>query len=177
MVLTGNRDEAGDVVHDTLLKLVRHVGRGDIEHLGAYARRTLFRVFLRHRDRTRREPPVPEIPRAGADATEAWAGRSDMLTLLLRLPPRTRAVLAPGSTSISVKRTPRGCSAAAPARSSRPPRVACSGYASCGKPNHGPRRPRRRRRRRDDDEPAPTGLRHTLADRARGRLPTPPRGR
>ncbi|MEU4675082.1 sigma-70 family RNA polymerase sigma factor [Amycolatopsis sp. NPDC023774] len=64
LVLTGDRGDAEDVVHDALLKLVKHVSRADIEHERAYARQVLFRVFLARRDRGRRERLVPD---AGAD--------------------------------------------------------------------------------------------------------------
>jgi RNA polymerase sigma factor (sigma-70 family) len=96
MVLTGDRDDAGDVVHDTLLKLVKHIGRRDIEEMAAYARATLFRVFVRRRTRRRREPPVAEVllPAADPDIAGRWAGRRDMVALLAQLPPRMRAVLA-----------------------------------------------------------------------------------
>ncbi|WP_326567511.1 sigma-70 family RNA polymerase sigma factor [Amycolatopsis rhabdoformis] len=97
LVLTGDRREAEDVVHDALLRLVKHVGRADIDHERAYARQALFRVFLARRDRRRRERLVPE---AGADvaavvdAFAVSAGRAEMAALLVQLPPRMRAVLA-----------------------------------------------------------------------------------
>jgi len=96
LVLTGDRDEAGDVVHDALLKLVKHVGRADIEHEGAYAHKTLFRVFLRGRVRRRRERPAAEVGTrvSAVDVMAAAGGRVDMLALLGELPPRMRAVLA-----------------------------------------------------------------------------------
>ncbi len=98
-VLTGDRGEAGDVVHDALLKLVHHIGRRDIANEAAYARTTLFRVFVSHcRSRRRRgEVPLPEegdhVPVA-VDAVAVAGQRREMLALLVRLPPRMRAVLA-----------------------------------------------------------------------------------
>ncbi|MEV7550397.1 sigma-70 family RNA polymerase sigma factor [Amycolatopsis sp. NPDC089917] len=97
-VLTGDRDEAGDVVHDALLKLVRHLGRGDIADEAAYARTALFRVFVSRRRRWRRREvrltDGAEQVAAGIDAVAVAEGRGDMLALLAGLPPRMRAVLA-----------------------------------------------------------------------------------
>ncbi|QYN24272.1 sigma-70 family RNA polymerase sigma factor [Amycolatopsis sp. DSM 110486] len=97
LVLTGDRGEAEDVVHDALLRLVKHVGRADIEHERAYARQALFRVFLARRDRRRRERLMPIAGadvEAGGDAFAVSAGRAEMVALLWQLPPRMRAVLA-----------------------------------------------------------------------------------
>ncbi|WP_328605923.1 sigma-70 family RNA polymerase sigma factor [Amycolatopsis sp. NBC_00345] len=96
VVLTGDRGEAGDVVHDALLKLAKHIGRGSIADEAAYARTTLFRVFLRRRGR-RRELLLPDAGNqtaSGVDGVAVAEGRTDMLALLAQLPQRMRAVLA-----------------------------------------------------------------------------------
>lgn len=94
-VLTGNSGDAGDLVHDTLLKLRRHMGRADIEHEHAYARRALFTVFLSGRRRRLRDVlgAAPDWSTTTRDPAEGIVLRDEILGLLTQLPPRVRAAV------------------------------------------------------------------------------------
>ncbi|WP_042378137.1 SigE family RNA polymerase sigma factor [Streptacidiphilus melanogenes] len=94
-LMCGDTHAAEDLVQTTLIKVVMaRRGRRRIEHLDAYARRTLVNTFIASRRRLwHRERPHEQLPDApapgGADADLGLAVRA----ALQRLAPRQRAVL------------------------------------------------------------------------------------
>jgi RNA polymerase sigma-70 factor (sigma-E family) len=93
-LMCGDAHAAEDLVQTTLIKVVlARRGRRRIEHLDAYARRTLVNTFIASRRRLwHRERPhdeLPDAPAAGPDTDLGLAVRA----ALLRLAPRQRAVL------------------------------------------------------------------------------------
>ncbi|GAA3772277.1 SigE family RNA polymerase sigma factor [Micromonospora maritima] len=92
-LLTGNRDAAADLVHEALIKVMRHWRRMD-EPM-AYVRRVMVNERTsRWRRRGLRELLTSTVPdRAGPDSTDRVAVRDELLTALDRLPVRMRTVL------------------------------------------------------------------------------------
>ncbi|MEO3775515.1 SigE family RNA polymerase sigma factor [Micromonospora sp. B11E3] len=92
-LLTGGRDAAQDLVHEALLKTMRHWRRVD-EPL-AYVRRAMVNertsVWRRIGLRERLTAAVPDGP--GPDTTDGVAVRDELLAALDRLPVRMRTVL------------------------------------------------------------------------------------
>nr|WP_236654326.1 SigE family RNA polymerase sigma factor [Streptacidiphilus anmyonensis] len=93
-LMCGDAHAAEDLVQTTLIKVVlARRGRRRIEHLDAYARRTLVNTFIAskrrlwHRERPHEE--LPDTPALGADTDLGLAVRA----ALQRLAPRQRAVL------------------------------------------------------------------------------------
>nr|WP_236656444.1 SigE family RNA polymerase sigma factor [Streptacidiphilus jiangxiensis] len=93
-LLCGDAHAAEDLVQTTLIKVVlARRGRRPIDHLDAYARRTLVTTFIAsqrrlwHRERPHGE--LPEAPASGPDADLGLAVRA----ALRRIAPRQRAVL------------------------------------------------------------------------------------
>jgi RNA polymerase sigma-70 factor (sigma-E family) len=93
-LMCGDAHAAEDLVQTTLIKVIlAKRGRRQIEHLDAYARRTLVNTFIAsqrrlwHRERPHGE--LPDAPASGADADLGLAVRA----ALQRLAPRQRAVL------------------------------------------------------------------------------------
>lgn len=92
-LLTGSRDAAQDLVHEALLKVMRHWRR--VDEPMAYVRRAMVNERnSRWRRLGLRELLISVIPdRAAADATEAVVVRDELLAALDRLPIRMRTVL------------------------------------------------------------------------------------
>jgi RNA polymerase sigma-70 factor (sigma-E family) len=96
LVLTRDRQEAEDLVHDALVRTAAgwwRVRRQDAPE--AYVRRAMVRLLINRRRRPVREQSVAEPPdtgraEAGYDAVDEAASLDDRLR---RLPPRMRAVL------------------------------------------------------------------------------------
>lgn len=89
MVLCGNRADAEYLVHDALLKLVRHLRRLDIEYERAYARKAVFNLFLSGKRRKLKEFLSDKRHPVEPDMAPNVALRDEMLTL----PKRERAVI------------------------------------------------------------------------------------
>jgi RNA polymerase sigma-70 factor (sigma-E family) len=95
-VLTGDRALAEDVVQEVLVRLHARGDRlGDIEHLGAYARRMAVNEYLGWRRKWSRQQPmsVPPEPPPQPDHAERHAEHDWLSSELARLPRRQRAVL------------------------------------------------------------------------------------
>jgi RNA polymerase sigma-70 factor (sigma-E family) len=95
-VLTGDRELAEDVVQEVLVRLHARGDRlGDIDHLGAYARRMAVNEYLGWRRKwSRQHPmPVPPEPPPQPDHAERHAEHDWLRAELGRLPRRQRAVL------------------------------------------------------------------------------------
>jgi RNA polymerase sigma-70 factor (sigma-E family) len=92
-LLTGNRDVAQDLVHDALLKAMRHWRR--IDEPMAYVRRAMVNERTsRWRRLGLRELLTAAVPdRPGPDTTDRVAARDELLAALDRLPARMRTVL------------------------------------------------------------------------------------
>ncbi|MFC1402976.1 MULTISPECIES: SigE family RNA polymerase sigma factor [Streptacidiphilus] len=93
-LMCGDAHAAEDLVQSTLIKVVlASRGRRRIDHLDAYARRTLVNTFIASRRRLwNRERPHGELPDAAEPAGDADLGMA-VRVALLRLAPRQRAVL------------------------------------------------------------------------------------
>lgn len=114
MVLCGDRGDAEDLVHDALLKLVRHLRRLDIEFERAYARKAIFNLFLSGKRRKLKEFLSDKRQPIEPDMAPNVVLRDEMLALLLTLPKRERAVItARFYLDLSEKETAEllGCSA------------------------------------------------------------------
>ncbi|NES13984.1 MULTISPECIES: SigE family RNA polymerase sigma factor [Micromonospora] len=92
-LLTGNRDAAQDLVHEALLKVMRHWRR--VDEPIAYVRRAMVNERTsRWRRVGLRELLTSTVPdRAGPDSTDGVAVRDELLAALDRLPVRMRTVL------------------------------------------------------------------------------------
>ncbi|MEV0430441.1 SigE family RNA polymerase sigma factor [Micromonospora sp. NPDC050495] len=92
-LLTGSRDAAQDLVHEALLKVMRHWRR--VDEPMAYVRRVMVNERTsRWRRVGLRELLTSTLPeRAGPDSTEPVVVRDELLTALDRLPVRMRTVL------------------------------------------------------------------------------------
>ncbi|MFC4021138.1 SigE family RNA polymerase sigma factor [Micromonospora sp. GCM10011542] len=92
-LLTGSRDAAQDLVHEALLKVMRHWLR--VDDPMAYVRRAMVNERnSRWRRRGLRELLTAAIPdRPSPDATDAVVVRDELLAALDRLPNRMRTVL------------------------------------------------------------------------------------
>jgi RNA polymerase sigma-70 factor (sigma-E family) len=95
-LLTGDRDTAQDLAHDTLVRVLikwRQVARAEVP--AAYARRVMLNIFLGRRRRQRfAESPLTEGHLAeGSGGAEAVNDRDEVVRLLLMLPPRQRAAV------------------------------------------------------------------------------------
>ncbi|MEV4491804.1 SigE family RNA polymerase sigma factor [Micromonospora coxensis] len=92
-LLTGSRDAAQDLVHDALLKVMRHWRR--IDEPIAYVRRAMVNERTsRWRRIGLRELLTSAVPdRAGPDSADAVVARDELLAALDRLPARMRTVL------------------------------------------------------------------------------------
>ncbi|NES29342.1 SigE family RNA polymerase sigma factor [Micromonospora terminaliae] len=92
-LLTGNRDVAQDLVHDALLKAMRHWRR--VDEPMAYVRRAMVNERTsRWRRLGLRELLTSAVPeRVGPDSTDGVAVRDELLAALDRLPVRMRTVL------------------------------------------------------------------------------------
>ncbi|MFR9774909.1 SigE family RNA polymerase sigma factor [Micromonospora sp. MS34] len=92
-LLTGNRDAAQDLVHEALLKVMRHWRR--VDEPMAYVRRAMVNERTsRWRRVGLRELLTSTVPeRAGPDSTEGVVVRDELLAALDRLPVRMRTVL------------------------------------------------------------------------------------
>ncbi|SDX00063.1 RNA polymerase sigma-70 factor, sigma-E family [Amycolatopsis xylanica] len=93
MILCGDRADAEDLVHDALLKLVRHLRRLDIDHERAYARKAVFNLFLTGKRRKLKEFLTDNRRLVQPDMAPDVVSRDEMLALLLTLPRRERAVI------------------------------------------------------------------------------------
>jgi RNA polymerase sigma factor (sigma-70 family) len=141
VLLTGSRDAGQDLLQTALERIVRHWRRldGDPE---AYLRRTLYNLAadgFRRQGRLQRKllllRPVTQAP---ADPTAEVDLRDALVRLLLRLPPRQRAVLVLRYwEQLAPRPRPRRCSAGRKARSNRRPPADCGDFASW--PTAGPR--------------------------------------
>jgi RNA polymerase sigma-70 factor (sigma-E family) len=96
MLLSGDREQARDLVQDVLARALVKWGRiGAVEEPYAYVRRMVTNEFLSWR-RRRRLPTVPldEAIRHGREpVAPAREDRDDLRALLARLPGQQRAVL------------------------------------------------------------------------------------
>jgi len=92
-LLTGSRDAAQDLVHEALLKVMRHWRR--VDEPMAYVRRAMVNERTsRWRRLGLRELLTSTVPdRAGPDSTDAVVVRDELLAALDRLPVRMRTVL------------------------------------------------------------------------------------
>ncbi|SBT45345.1 SigE family RNA polymerase sigma factor [Micromonospora auratinigra] len=92
-LLTGDRDAAQDLVHESLVKVMRHWRR--LDEPMAYVRRTMVNERTsRWRRLGLRELLTAAVPdRAGPDPTDVVAVRDELLAALDRLPVRMRTVL------------------------------------------------------------------------------------
>lgn len=92
-LLTGNRDTAQDLVHEALLKAMRHWRR--IDEPMAYVRRAMVNERTsRWRRIGLRELLTATVPdRVSPDSTDGVAVRDELLAALDRLPVRMRTVL------------------------------------------------------------------------------------
>ncbi|SCG48750.1 SigE family RNA polymerase sigma factor [Micromonospora coxensis] len=92
-LLTGSRDAAQDLVHDALLKVMRHWRR--VDEPIAYVRRAMVNERTsRWRRIGLRELLTSAVPdRAGPDSADAVVARDELLAALDRLPARMRTVL------------------------------------------------------------------------------------
>ncbi len=93
-LLCGDRHEAEDLVQTALVKVVLGSRRhGRLDHLEAYARRTLINTFIAGRRRFwRREQPYGELPDGAGESEDRDTGV--MVRAALReLTPKQRAVL------------------------------------------------------------------------------------
>jgi RNA polymerase sigma-70 factor (sigma-E family) len=99
-LLTGDRSQAEDLVHDAFVRCVGRFGHLRAhEAFDAYLRRTIVNL---HSSRLRRvrveraylQKEAARVGRAASAAMPDVAGREDMWRRLLTLPPRQRAVLA-----------------------------------------------------------------------------------
>jgi len=95
-LLTGNAEEAEDLLQDALARLLNAWSRvREKDALDAYVRRTMVNLRTsRWRLRRVTAIPVAELPETAVhDEHHAPADRDAMWAALLRLPPRMRAVL------------------------------------------------------------------------------------
>ena len=96
-LLCGSWADADDLTQDVLVRLATSIRQvRDPAATLAYARKTLFRVFLDSRRRPwRRETPVEEVPAVAvvADRSTTVDERRDLVEALRGLPPRQRATL------------------------------------------------------------------------------------
>jgi RNA polymerase sigma-70 factor (sigma-E family) len=98
-LLTGDRSQAEDLVHDAFVRCVGRFGHLRAhEAFDAYLRRTIVNLHTSRlrRIRVEREWLSKEVARQGRGGTTVLpdvAGREDMWRHLLGLPPRQRAVL------------------------------------------------------------------------------------
>ncbi|MGR6321316.1 SigE family RNA polymerase sigma factor [Micromonospora soli] len=92
-LLTGDRDAAQDLVHEALLKVMRHWRR--VDEPMAYVRRAMVNERTsRWRRIGLRELLTSTVPdRVGPDSTDGVAVRDELLAALDRLPVRMRTVL------------------------------------------------------------------------------------
>ena len=93
-LMCGDAHAAEDLVQNTLIKVVlARRGRRKIDHIDAYARRTLVNTFIasqkRFWNRERPHGELPDTPERTADADLGMAVRQALLCLA----PRQRAVL------------------------------------------------------------------------------------
>lgn len=93
--LTGNRDDAQDLVHTALLKALRHWPRiSSLSAAHAYVRRIVVNEFISQHRRAAQAArseagPVRHVP----DPAELSSERSALLELVDTLPPRQRAAV------------------------------------------------------------------------------------
>jgi RNA polymerase sigma-70 factor (sigma-E family) len=98
-LLTGERSQAEDLVHDAFVRCVGRFGHLRAhEAFEAYLRRTIVNLHTSRLRRLRLERAFLSTVRADPERTAMAglpdvAGREDMWRRLLRLPPRQRAVL------------------------------------------------------------------------------------
>jgi RNA polymerase sigma factor (sigma-70 family) len=110
-LLTGDREDAEDLLQEALFRLSRvwrRVSRS--ASLDAYVRRTMVNLrtsrWRRRRIRTVTTASVPERPRADESADQL-SDREEMWIALAAIPPRMRAVLVLRSTRICPRPRPR----------------------------------------------------------------------
>jgi RNA polymerase sigma-70 factor (sigma-E family) len=100
-LLTGNRQDAEDLVQETYVAMVRHWRRIDSINPDPYVRRIMYSRFVDgwRRQRGVTEHPTAEVgdpvggPRWSADTTHAADDRVVLQAALLQLTPRQRALL------------------------------------------------------------------------------------
>jgi RNA polymerase sigma-70 factor (sigma-E family) len=98
-LLTGDRSQAEDLVHDAFVRCVGRFGHLRAhEAFDAYLRRTIVNLHTSRLRRLRVERAFLSTARTNPERTTTAglpdvAGREDMWRRLLRLPPRQRAVL------------------------------------------------------------------------------------
>lgn len=94
-LLTGNREEAEDLLQGSMATLLVHWRRVGHEHPEAYVRRIIVNAHLTRWRRLRQhETPVDSVPdRVTDDHTTSYVLRDEMWSALARLPRRQRAVL------------------------------------------------------------------------------------
>jgi RNA polymerase sigma-70 factor (sigma-E family) len=94
-LLTGDREQAQDLLQDALERCLRRWPRADVEYPAAYVRTTMVHLVQRRRlDRFLRRDPLPVAD--PADARDDIGGvelRQSLLAALRTLPPRRRAVV------------------------------------------------------------------------------------
>lgn len=92
-LLTGDRHAAQDLVHEALLKVMRHWRR--VDEPMAYVRRAMVNERTSRWRRIGLRELLPGIlpDRPGSDEADAVVERDELLTALQRLPARMRAVL------------------------------------------------------------------------------------
>lgn len=94
LLMTGNREEAQDLLQETMERTLRAWGRRPIEFPGAYARTVMVRILQRQRARSRLFRPWPEhYEPQSPDTTNNSDVRSVLLAALSQLPPRRRAAV------------------------------------------------------------------------------------
>ncbi len=96
-LLTGNRDDAADLVQDALVRTFGRVRNGfSVESAEAYVRRAMLNGYLdagRRRTRWRRVAPLEYAPDSGPSPTPASDLRLDLHEELRKLSPRERMCL------------------------------------------------------------------------------------
>jgi RNA polymerase sigma-70 factor (sigma-E family) len=95
-VLTGNRDDAQDLVQDTIVALLRRSDVGDVQSLMAYARKSIYHAWVtRHRRSSvlRRITPRLAAPAPDESGESGVDLRDSLWRSLAELPTRQRAAL------------------------------------------------------------------------------------
>jgi len=101
-LMTGNAQDAEDLVQETLLKVARRWNRVRLmEHPAAYARRVLISLVLDEADRRTRQPTELQPHEVGDELADEQAARAlrevddraEFLWATAQLPARQRAVL------------------------------------------------------------------------------------
>ncbi len=94
-LLSGNWHQAEDIVSTAVVKLYGSWRKASqVEHLDAYVRKIVIRVWLDEQRRPwRREHPTDLLPEPPGPHTDQSVHRADLHRLLAKMPARQRAVL------------------------------------------------------------------------------------